>query len=193
MLFDLSRPETWDRAATSFSAEMDRSPDARVRFLHCAYAPIGKGVVAEVDPDDYQRSLIANLAGVPAVAAAFVRAVGPQRDAGLMVMSSGAAASPLAGYSTYGPAKAAIEHWVRIVRREVRARGWGPWVTAVRPGLVDTPTARAASELDPTVFPLGAAMRHRLDTEALSVDEIAARIWQVLGEPPPPALIDLGA
>jgi benzil reductase ((S)-benzoin forming) len=192
VVFDLSDPGTWRAVEDSFTREIERSPGARIRLLQCAYSPAGKGLVSDVDPDAYRQSLIANFAGVLALAASFVRAVRPGQDAGLMMMSSGAADTPLVGYSNYGPAKLAIEHWVRIVRREVRTRGWGPWVTAVRPGLVDTPTARAASDLDPAVFPLGASMRRRLDTEAFTVDDIAVRIWEALAGPSPAALIDLG-
>jgi NAD(P)-dependent dehydrogenase (short-subunit alcohol dehydrogenase family) len=191
IVFDLADPSTWAAATASFTTEIERTPRARVRFVHCAYSPHGKGLVTEVDPDAYDASLIANTAGVLAVAAAFVRAVRPEQDAGLAIMSSGAAATPLPGYSNYGPAKAAVEHWVQVVRRELKAGGRGPWVTAVRPGLVDTPTARAASQLDATRFPLGASMRARLDADAFTVDEVAVRIWQALGEVAPPALIDL--
>lgn len=189
--FDLTDPASWARVEESFIKETQARPDARVRFMNCAYAPIAKGLVCAVDAQDYARALIANMAGVLTLSAAFVRAVGQGHDGGLMIMSSNAGEQPLPGYSTYGPAKAAVEHWVRIVRREMFARGWGPWITAVRPGLVDTPTARAASKLDPAVFPLGANMDKRLDDVAVSIDDIAQRIWQALSGDRPDALYDL--
>jgi benzil reductase ((S)-benzoin forming) len=191
VLFDLTDPSTWHKVQDHFEQEL-RKPDARrVLFLHCAYAPIGKGVVGQVDPRDYERSLIANTAGSLAIAASFVRNIRPAHEAGLMLMSSGAARTPLLGYSSYGSSKAAIEHWARIVQAEMTHRGWGPWVLAARPGLVKTETARAASDLPAELFPLGAAMRKDFDKRGLEVDDVAKRLWAALPPQEGQTLFDL--
>jgi NAD(P)-dependent dehydrogenase (short-subunit alcohol dehydrogenase family) len=191
VLFDLTRPETWAAPQASFARELHNPGIRRALFLHCAYAPIGKGVVAQVPQDAYERSLLANLTGSMSLAAAFVRAVRAEHESGLMIMTSGAARHPLLGYSSYGASKAALEHWVRIVQAEMTHRGWGPWVLALRPGLVRTETARAASDLPRELFPLGAAMRRDFDTRGEEVDGVAQRIWACLPPPKGETLIDL--
>lgn len=192
VLFDLTRPDTWPTAQDQFAQELQNPDIRRALLLHCAYAPVGKGLVAQVPQAEYERSLTANMAGSLALAASFVRAVRPVHDAGLMLMTSGAAKSTLLGYSSYGASKAAIEHWARIVQAEMTHRGWGPWVLALRPGLVRTETARAASDLSPERFPLGAAMRKDLDRRGEDADAVAQRIWSLLPPPKDEAFIDLG-
>ena len=59
-----------------------------------------------------------------------------------MQMSSGAAKLAYPALAVYGAGKAAMEQWVRAVRAERAVRGAGPWVVSVRPGFVDTPSAR---------------------------------------------------
>jgi short-subunit dehydrogenase len=193
ILFDLTRPETWTIPQTHFEQTLADPAIRRVFFLHCAYAPIGKGLVAQAAQDEYERGLIANSAGALAIAAAFVRQIRPEHEAGLLLMTSGAAKAPLLGYSSYGSSKAAIEHWARIVQAEMTHRGWGPWVLALRPGLVKTETARAASDLPPELFPLGAAMRRDFDTRGEEVEVVAKRIWAALPPEKGQFLIDLGA
>ena len=192
ILFDLTRPESWTAIDAHFRETMADPQLRRAVFLHCGYAPIGKGVIAAVDPDAYAASLIANNAGVLAIAAAFFRHAREGLDSGLMVMSSGAAAARLPGYSIYGSAKAAVEQWVRVARAEVRRRGWGPWVVAMRPGLVRTPATAAAAALDPLLFPMGPAMARDLEQRGEEPEAVARRIWaQLPPEPARGALIDL--
>lgn len=179
-IFDLAKPKTWTDVDAHFRDALADPALRRAVFLHCAYAPVGKGVIAGVDPDSYAASLIANNAGILAIAASFFRHLRPDLDAGLMIMSSGAAATSLPGYSAYGSAKAGVEQWVRVARAEVRRRGWGPWVVAVRPGLVRTATALEASSLDPSIFPLAAGMTADLAERGQDADVVARRIWQSL-------------
>ena len=188
--FDLLDPASWGAVQASFEEGL-ASGAARHRFIHCAYAPIGKGLLAEVDVAEYQKSLYANLTGSISIASLFYRAVKPEHaDAGLAVMTSFAAVSTLLGYSSYGASKAALERWAAIVANEVAARGWGPWVCAVRPGLVDTPTARKASELDPRLFPLGKAMQRDFERRGQDIDTAAKRLWELLSGRPE-ALVSL--
>jgi benzil reductase ((S)-benzoin forming) len=191
VLFDLTRPDTWAAVQEHFERALRDPAVERAILLHCAYAPIGKGLVTQVPKADYDRSLVANLAGSLAIAAAFVRNVRPDQEAGLMVMSSGAAAATLLGYSSYGASKAALETWVRVVHAEIAHRGWGPWVVALRPGLVRTATAQAAADLPAELFPLGAAMRRDFDRRGEEAAPVAARIWASLPPAPDVALIDL--
>lgn len=193
VLFDLTQPATWPAVQQHFAQELQRPQLRRAYFLHCAYAPVGKGLVTVAAQQDYERSLIANLAGSLAIAASFVRQVRPEQDAGLLLMTSGAAKAPLLGYSSYGASKAAIEQWARVVHAEMAHRGWGPWVLALRPGLVRTATARAASELPAELFPLAEAMRRDFDRRGEDVDTVAERIWNSLPPEPGQHFIDLAA
>ncbi len=98
-----------------------------------------------------------------------------------MVTSAGARI-PWEGRSAYCAAKAGIEQWVRVVRRERKMRGIGPWVVAVRPGFVDTPASRADATYDPHDSPIGPRMAAAFASGQgiLTPDEAARDIWAEL-------------
>ncbi|KCZ96642.1 short-chain dehydrogenase/reductase SDR [Hyphomonas polymorpha PS728] len=190
--FDLRDPTSWSGVQDSFNSTLASPRTARAFFLHCAYTPVGKGVLAEISAEDYTSSLFGNMVGVLMISSMFVRAVRPDQSALLMMMSSGAASSALPGYTAYAASKAAIERWAATAAAEMDLRGWGPRIMALRPGLVDTETARAASRLNPALFPLGQAMHRNLDQYAVTPDEVANQIWQSVLEREPSLLVDLG-
>ena len=183
--FDLADPTTWGAVRDSFTRELSAFRGTRAIFLHNAFATVTAGFAGEVDEDDYYRDVIGNAAAPLVLADWFIRAVRPGYESGLVLMSSAAARMPFEGRSVYCAAKAAAEQWVRVVRRERARRGTGPWVIAVRPGFVDSPTVRREATLDPGVYPIAPALRQGLDDgEALHPDEAARAIWAAL---PPPA------
>ena len=76
-----------------------------------------------------------------------------------------------------------MEQWVHAVRAERKDRGTGPWVTAIRPGFVDTPTARREAELPLDTHPGIAGIAEAVQTgNMLDVDECAGNIWNALPE-----------
>jgi NAD(P)-dependent dehydrogenase (short-subunit alcohol dehydrogenase family) len=93
----------------------------------------------------------------------------------------------------YGAAKASMEQWVRAVRAERELRGRGPWVVAIRPGFVDTPSNRRAAELPLDRHPAVAGIVEAVRTgeHMLSAEECARNIWGALehGEPEKPVLL----
>lgn len=178
--FDLTQPETWDAVRRHFERELAAFSGTRAIFLVVGHALLGQGLADKVDPAEYRSSLIANLAGPLALATAFYRALRPGIESGLVLMSSAAARAPLVGQSSYGAAKAGIEHWCRVIRAEVAQRGWGPWVVAVRPGLVDTPSVRATLTVDPALYPRAGAIAKNLARFGVDPDTAAKRIWAAL-------------
>ncbi len=128
-----------------------------------------------------------------ALGAAFLRAARPDVEMGLVMMSAGGAAVPFPGHSGYCAAKAGIEQWVRVVRREYAGRTGAPWLVAVRPGFVDTPMSRAVATMDASLYPAATAMRQRIEAGgAVPVDVVARQIWSALPPDPATMLLALG-
>ena len=75
-----------------------------------------------------------------------------------------------------------MEQWVRSVRAEREDRGKGPWVGAIRPGFVDTPSARRDAELDDDVYPGVPGIKEAVRTGKgmLGADEAALNIWNAI-------------
>ena len=183
--FDLTDPATWGAVRDSFTRELSTFRGTRAIFIHNAFARVEPGFAGELDEGDYYREVIGNSAAPLVLADWFIRAVSPGYESGLVLMSSAAARMPFEGRSVYCAAKAAAEQWVRVVRRERARRGTGPWIVAVRPGFVDSPSVRQQADLDPGVYPSAPALRQGLaDGEALHPDDAARAIWAAL---PPPA------
>jgi benzil reductase ((S)-benzoin forming) len=188
VMLDLADPATWGRARESFRREL-AGFDGRAVFIHNAFYSEAVGLVGKVDSGRYEKSVLANVAAPLVLAEAFISACPPGLDAGLVMMSSGSAATPLEGLATYCAAKVGIEHWVEVVQREREGRGGqGPWVVAVRPGGVDTAPARAAAALPPEIYPRAAVMTRAFD-QRIDIDTAARRIWKALPPDPGTAVI----
>jgi benzil reductase ((S)-benzoin forming) len=112
----------------------------------------------------------------------FLRAVRPGYESGLILMSSAAARHPFPGQAAYCAAKAGVEMWVRVVRRELALRGRDTWVVAVRPGFVDTPTTRSNATQNPADYPVATQIARQLETGegVMSAEHAARQIWSVL-------------
>lgn len=104
------------------------------------------------DASDWARSMMVNVVGVQHLTQALAPALQGQHRTRVTTISSGAALRPLASWSAYCTAKAALDMWTRCLAEEGAADN----ITAVSvaPGIVDTDmqtTIRSASEED---FPL---------------------------------------
>jgi benzil reductase ((S)-benzoin forming) len=162
---DLADPATWPAAAEHFDSEIAAFTGRRLIFVHNAF--------------------LSNLCGALAVGESFVEAVlkhRPHVESGLVMLSSAAARVPWEGRAAYCAAKAGVEHWVRVVRRERRMRGTGPWVVAVRPGFVDSPGTRAEALASPEDYPIAPAIAAAFETMTgiLTPEQAAADIWAAL-------------
>jgi short-subunit dehydrogenase len=180
---DLTQPASWEVARRHFRDELARFAGKRAIFIQNAYFSGAVGLVGKVPADAYEKSVLANVAAPLVLGEAFLSACHPGYEAGLVLLSSGAAVTPLEGLATYCAAKVAIEHWVEVVARERDSRGGtGPWVVAVRPGGVETAPVRAIAELDPEVYPRARRIKANIG-KRLDIDTAARHLWAAL--PPP--------
>ena len=137
--------------------------------------------MGEGDPANNRDEIIANMSPL-VLGDMFIRAARPAVDAGvdcgLVQISSASARIAYPGLAIYGASKAAMEQWVRPCRAEREDRGTGPWVTAIRPGFVDTPAARRDAELPEDTYPGIAGIAEAVGTgNILTAEESAENIW----------------
>ncbi len=182
--FDLTEPRTYAEVQASFERELADFKGRRAIFFHNAYYPGKIGFVSEVDRGEYAKGVQANAAAPMILGDMFLRAVGTRYESGLVLMSSAAARHPFLGNANYCAAKAGVEMWVRVVKRELRQRGRKTWVVAVRPGFVDTPTTRLAAACSTHDYPVAGQIAKQFETgEGVLAPEQAGRdIWA--GLPP---------
>ena len=182
--FDLTRPETYEAVQESFKKELAGFTGSRAIFFHNAYYAGRIGFVSEVDAIEYAKCIQANAAAPMILGDMFLRAVKPGYESGLILMSSAAARHPFLGNANYCAAKAGVEMWVRVVKRELKSRGRDTWVVAVRPGFVDTPGTRISGAQDPANYPVSTQIKLQIESrEGVMTPEEAGRgIWA--GLPP---------
>jgi benzil reductase ((S)-benzoin forming) len=177
---DLSDPAEWTRVADHFTAELAAYDGDRVIFIHNAgtVAPIGPAATA--DRDAYTRAVLLNSAAPQVLGSAFLRASAHLTcERHLIMLSSGAAKTAYAGWSSYNAGKAAVEHWVRTVGAEQADNGCR--VIAVAPGVVDTAMQEEIRSTDEEAFPEVARFLELKRTDALSTPESAAAgIWSLV-------------
>jgi benzil reductase ((S)-benzoin forming) len=193
---DLADPSTWDSVEQHFNDVLSTFTGTRAIFIHNAFVMGEFGYIGETDPALYRKEVIGNAAAPMILGEAFIRATaGGKYESGLVMLSSAAAGVPFEGTGVYCGAKAGIEQWVRVARRERQTRGVGPWVIAVRPGFVDTASTRACAEIDPRNYPTATAVKNAFDTGkgALDVDTCARDIWAALPPDPTKSVLYFGA
>lgn len=182
---DLTDPATWDDVGRHFDEVLAAFAGRRAVFIHNAFYSVPPSFAGEGRLADHITEHTANFAGALAVGEAFVESVERRRpdiEAGLVMMSSAAARIPWEGRAAYCAAKAGVEHWVRVVRRERHMRGTGPWVVAVRPGFVDSPGTRMDAEASAEDYPIAPMIARSLETMegVLTPEEAARDIWAAL-------------
>ena len=181
---DLTRPDTYDAVEQHFKKELASFAGSRAIFIHNAYFPGGVGFASETRSDELRASLQANAVAPLVLGEMFLRYVSPAYESGLVLMSSAAARHPFEGNSAYCAAKAGVEMWVRVVRRELKRRGRRTWVVAVRPGFVDTPSTRLVGTLAEDIYPAGPQIGRQLESgrNVLTPEQAGRDIWA--GLPP---------
>ena len=177
---DLSDPADWLRVEQHFTEELAQYDGDRVVFIHNAgtITPIGPAETA--DPDAYTRAVLLNSAAPQVLGRAFLRASAHLTcERHLVMLSSGAAKTAYAGWSSYNAGKAAVEHWVRTVGVEQGEQGCR--VIAVAPGVVDTAMQSAIRATDEKTFPAVSRFHDLKHTGALTTPaNAAAGIWSLL-------------
>lgn len=186
MTLDLADQNSWLGISEHFATTLENFRGERAIFVQNAHMKGMTGFVGDVPAKDYERDIIANVAAPLRLGEIFLRAVqesGFNGEAGLVMMSSSSARSPTIGQSVYCAGKAALEMWVRVVRRELATRNKrNIWVTAVRPGFVDTPLTRHVAALDDDTYPLASQMREQMahGQGVMDIDTAARQIWAAL-------------
>lgn len=184
--FDLADQQGWPELGSYFTEQLRRHRGERAILIQNAHLRGMTGFAGEVPAADYERDIIANVAAPLRLGELFLRAVsesGYAGEAGLVMISSSAARSPIVGQTVYCAGKAALEMWVRVARRELIERGRDKvWVTAVRPGFVDTALTRHVAALPDSEYPLASAMRRQMaqGSGVMDIDTAARQIWAAL-------------
>jgi benzil reductase ((S)-benzoin forming) len=192
---DLSDPGDWARVEQHFRDELTGYDGDRVVFIHNAGTITPIGPADAVDGDEYTRAVLLNSAAPQILGRAFLRATADLTcERHLVMLSSGAAKTAYAGWSSYNAGKAAVEHWVRTTGAEQETRG-GCRVIAVAPGVVDTAMQTEIRATDERDFPTVARFHDLKETGALRTPaEAAAGIWSLLTRDlPNGATVDLRA
>jgi benzil reductase ((S)-benzoin forming) len=107
-----------------FESEVAGFEGDRDFFFHCAGTIQPIGFAGEVAVQEYTRNVLLNSASPQVLGEAFLRATRrTQADCYLIMISSGAAHSVYAGWTSYGAGKAAVDQWVRAAGAEQALRG----------------------------------------------------------------------
>lgn len=194
LLADLADPGAWPRFAQWYRDLVDDLAPDRVVVFHNAATLDPIGLAAEVDPDAYTANVLLNSAAPQVLGAAVVR-VGAETGTPtvLVQLSSGAATSAWAGWSSYCGAKAAVEQWVRVVGAETAEAGLVR-VAAVAPGVVATDMQATIRASEPDAFPDVERFRAMHAAGQLAdPSEVGARLWAYAsaGEWPSGTVTDL--
>lgn len=180
---DLADESSWPALGELFTRELRAFRGERAIFIQNAHMKGMTGFAGEVPEADYMRDIIANVAAPLRFGEMFLRAVrdsGFAGETGLVMMSSSSARSPTIGQTVYCAGKAALEMWVRVARRELAMRGKSNvWVTAVRPGFVDTSLTREVAAMTESDYPLAPQMRKQMaeGVGVMDIDTAARQIW----------------
>lgn len=189
---DLSEP---DRAAAATTAVVDEvaASNDRVVLVHAAATIAPIGFAGEVDTTAVLDAFRLNVGAAIAVGQAFLAAVaGRPGRRQLCHLTSGAATSVYEGWSCYGPAKAAVDHWVATVAAEQARRG-GVEVVGVSPGVVATAMQELIRDTDVHDFPRVDKFRDLHERGDLrDPDQVADEVWALLdGDVPTGEAVDL--
>jgi len=190
---DLSDPADWIRVEQHFEASLAGFTGERVVFVHNAGTVVPIGPADAVDAEAYTRAVLLNSAAPQVLGRAFLGATARLTcEKHLVMLSSGAASTAYAGWSSYNAGKAAVEHWVRTVGLEQSA-ATGCRVIAVAPGVVDTAMQGEIRAVDEEAFPAVERFRDLKESGSLISPEQAARgIWSLFDrEFPNGSVLDL--
>lgn len=189
---DLATPVGWSALGDLFDDELAGFTGERVTLIHNAGTLDPIGFAGEVDDAAYATNVLLNAAAPQVIGHRFLRAVAEvdaRRE--LVLLSSGAAGKAYPGWSSYGAAKAAVDHWVRTVAEEQERRG-GVRVHAVAPGVVDTDMQELIRSTDADDFPQVERFRELHEAgELRDPDDVARQLWAGLDAGLPAPVVDL--
>jgi benzil reductase ((S)-benzoin forming) len=185
---DLAEPDAWERVGHVLDAVATEREWRRITFVQSAGTLDPTGFSGEVDPGRYERNLLLNAVAPLALGHRFLAAVSHLRcRRELAIVTSGAADNAVAGWSSYGAAKAAVDRWVSTVAVEQEQRG-GVRVLALNPGVTDTAMQDLIRGLDARDFPQVDRYRERHAVgELVDPTTIARAAWDVLDDDSIPA------
>jgi benzil reductase ((S)-benzoin forming) len=178
---DLSDPEAWEKVGSEVERLITLNHPTRVVFIHAAGTITPIGFAGEVDSTAYASNVMLNSAAGQVLGHLFLEAVRDREGIfDLVMISSGAATSVYAGWSSYGAGKAALDQWVRNVGAEQAKRG-GVRVTAIAPGVAATGMQEEIRSTSQHDFPKVDRF-HSLHEDGVLAepDEAARRIWELI-------------
>lgn len=178
---DLADPESWPEVGEAITTLVDESNPKRTTFIHAAGALTPIGFAGEVDANRYTQNVLLNSGAGQVLGHHYLNAVaGRNGRHDLVMISSGAATSAYAGWSSYGAAKAAMDQWVRTVGKEQELRG-GVNVAAIAPSVVATEMQAEIRNTDERHFPeVERFMALHKNDNLLSPRESARKVWQII-------------
>jgi benzil reductase ((S)-benzoin forming) len=181
---DLADPDAWSAVELHLLARMAEFSGSRAVFIHNAGTLDPIGFAGSVDSRAYRANVLLNSAAGQLLGHAFLRAVAESGFAGsatLVMISSGAAATPYPGWSSYCAGKAALDQWVRAAGLEQRGREHGVTVLSIAPGVVDTPMQGRIRAADHADFPNVDRFHELHETGSLREPRAAATdIWRLI-------------
>lgn len=180
---DLADPASWPFVAAHFAATLAEHQPQRAVFIHNAGTIDPIGPAGTTDPTTYTGAVLLNAAAPQVLGSAFLAAVSTAGipEATLAIISSGAARTPYAGWSSYCAGKAAVDQWVRAVGLEQARADTPVTVLALAPGVVATGMQETIRQQDPADFPTVDRFVSLHEEGALaSPEEAAAGIWSAI-------------
>ena len=180
---DLAKPEEWKRVGHHVKSLIEAHDPDRIVFIHAAGTLSPIGFAGEVDTDSYVANVLLNSAAGQVLGHLFLEAVaGLDASIDLVMITSGAASSVYAGWSSYGAGKAALDQWVRNVGAE-QSRHDLVRVSAIAPGVIDTGMQSEIRHTSEDDFPEVSRFRRLHDEGDLVEPAVAARkIWETIEE-----------
>ena len=178
---DLGDPASWPAVGESFRRELAGFDGDRVVFVHAAGTLEPVGFAGEVDSAAYQANVLLNCAAPQVLGHLFLEAAKDvHADRHLVMLTSGAAKSVYAGWSSYGAGKAAVDQWVRNAGAEQEIRG-GVRLLSIAPGTVATDMQARLRQTDEDDFPNRQKFLDLHEAGKLTdPDDVARDIWGLL-------------
>ncbi len=178
---DLSDPDSWPPVASQIESMFLELRPTRSVFVHSAGSLTPISHVADADVPSFTRNVLLNSAAGQVLGMVYLKALtGSEGIHDLVMISSGAASNAYPGWAAYGAGKAALDHWVRAVGLEQKIRG-SVRVSAIAPGVLDTPMQAEIRDSNETDFPSVDRFR-RLKSEGnlVSPEDAAHKMWRLI-------------
>jgi NADP-dependent 3-hydroxy acid dehydrogenase YdfG len=143
----------------------------RIDFVVTCAGVTHQGTLSEGDPEVWRSVVETNVLGTAFAVRAVVPAMLEQHSGHLVLLASVAGRGTHAGEPIYLASKWAVVGLAHSLRRELRSSGVR--VTVIEPGLVDTPMARSAPEIEQWLAAV----------DPLHADDVAETVVYALRQP----------